>query len=129
MWADINTKPLQGKGFRVMRAQLMNVPEIYDDEEERRRTPTSLLPSGDSTAPLERPITKNKDHPDSSYCRSVLDRTVATEGTPANRSCKTPRVAPIMVNDGRTDSQKFKQLLRRVRLAQEYTRARRVAVE
>ena len=128
MWADINTKPLQGKGFRAMRAQLMNVPELYDDEEERRRTPTNLLPSGDSTAPPERPITKNKDQPGSSYCRSVLDGTVASEGTPANRSCKTPRVAPIMVTDGRTDSQKFKELMKRVRLAREYSR-RRVAVE
>jgi hypothetical protein len=128
MWADINTKPLQGKGFRAMLAQLMNVPELYDDEEERRRTPTNLLPPGDSTAPLERPITKNKDQPGSNYCRSVLDGTVASEGTPANRSCKTPRVAPIMVTDGRTDSQKFKELMKRVRLAREYSR-RRIAVE
>ena len=59
----------------------------------------------------------------------MLDGTVASEGAPANRSCKTPRVAPIMVTDGRTDSQKFKQLLRRVRLAREYSHARRVAVE
>ena len=71
----------------------------------------------------------------------VLDGTVASEGTPANRSCKTPhvdkvphvdktpRVAPIMVTDGRTDSRKFKQLLRIVRRAREYSHARRVAVE
>jgi hypothetical protein len=129
MWADINTKPLQGKGFRVMRAQLMNVPEDYDDAVERRCTPTSLLPSGDSTAQLEQPISKNKASPGSKDCRSVLDGTVASEGAPANRSCKGPRVAPIMVGDGRTNSRKFKQLLERVRLAREYSRARRIAVE
>jgi hypothetical protein len=62
-----------------------------------------------------------------------LDGTVAFGGTPAELivvgSCKTPRVAPIMVTDGRTDSQKFRQLLRRVRQAREYSRARILAVE
>jgi hypothetical protein len=78
-----------------------------------------------------------------------LDGTVASEGTLANRICKTPRVAPIMVTDGRTDSRKFRQLMRVVRQAREfgfcphngqkrsifgdslspYSRARRVAVE
>jgi hypothetical protein len=29
MWADINTKPLQGKGFRIMRAQQMNCAIDY----------------------------------------------------------------------------------------------------
>ena len=124
MWADINTKPLQGKGFRVMRSQLMNITENYDDKEERHSTPTSLLPSGDSTAQDERPITINKAQPGSSYCKSVLDRTVVSGGTSAELidvgSCKTPRV---------THSQKFRQLLRRVRQAREYSPARIVAVE
>ena len=62
MLADINTKPLQGKGFRVMRAQLMNVPEDYDDEVKRRCTPTNLLSTGDSTAQLERPISITRPH-------------------------------------------------------------------
>ena len=34
MWADILTKPLQGKEFRKMRAQLMNCAMEYKDEEE-----------------------------------------------------------------------------------------------
>jgi len=38
MRADINTKPLQGSPFRVMRSHLMNVAEDYDDELERQRT-------------------------------------------------------------------------------------------
>ena len=31
MWADVLTKPLQGKAFRVMRSRLMNMPEDYVD--------------------------------------------------------------------------------------------------
>eukprot|EP00804_Cyclotella_cryptica_P002560 CCRYP_010401-RA/>CCRYP_010401-RA protein AED:0.15 eAED:0.13 QI:0/0/0/0.5/1/1/8/0/1350 len=43
MWSDILTKPKQGKVFREMRGKLMNVPEEYDDEVERRSTPEYLL--------------------------------------------------------------------------------------
>jgi hypothetical protein len=32
MWADVNTKPLQGKAFRVQRSELMNCPVDYVDE-------------------------------------------------------------------------------------------------
>ncbi len=53
-------------------------------------------------------------------CSALLDGTVASEDTPANGSCKTPRVAPIMVTDGRTDSRKFRQLMRVVRQAREF---------
>ena len=31
MWADINTKPRQGRGFREFRAKLMNCPVNYND--------------------------------------------------------------------------------------------------
>ena len=34
MWADVLTKPQQGKDFRKMRAQLMNCAMEYKDEEE-----------------------------------------------------------------------------------------------
>jgi hypothetical protein len=44
MWADINTKPLQGTKFYRMRAVLMNVPVDYDDGEELIATPMKLLP-------------------------------------------------------------------------------------
>ena len=43
MWSDVLTKPKQGKGFRLDRAMLMNVPEVYDDEEERKKTHPKLL--------------------------------------------------------------------------------------
>ena len=79
--------------------------------------------------PLPRPLSMLCGNNDEVRTGLVLDKTVASEGAPANRSCKTPRVAPIMVTDGRTDSRKFKQLVKRVRLAREYARAKRVAVE
>ena len=43
MWSDVLTKPKQGKGFRVDRSMLMNVPEVYNDEEERRKTHPKLI--------------------------------------------------------------------------------------
>ena len=44
MWADVNTKPLQGQLFREMRSKLMGIPVDYDDDKERRRTHPKLLP-------------------------------------------------------------------------------------
>ena len=38
MWSDILTKPKQGKGFRMDWSHLVNIPEDYDDEEERQCT-------------------------------------------------------------------------------------------
>jgi hypothetical protein len=43
MWSDVLTKPKQGKGFRLDRAMLMNVPEVYDDEEEQKKTHPQLI--------------------------------------------------------------------------------------
>ena len=44
MWADGNTKPLQGTGFRLFRSKVMGIPEDYDDDAERVRTHPQLLP-------------------------------------------------------------------------------------
>jgi hypothetical protein len=33
MWADVMTKPLQKMAFKLMRAELMNCPENYEDPE------------------------------------------------------------------------------------------------
>ena len=44
MWADGNTKPLQGGGFKLFRSKVMGIPENYDDEAERVRTHSQLLP-------------------------------------------------------------------------------------
>ena len=44
MWADANTKPLQGQLFREMRSKIMGCEIDYDDDVERRRTHPSLLP-------------------------------------------------------------------------------------
>ena len=44
MWADMNTKPTQGKLFRTQRSKVMGVPADYDDDMERRNTHPLLLP-------------------------------------------------------------------------------------
>ena len=45
MWADMNTKPTQGKLFRTQRGEVMGVPVDYDDDVERRNTHPLLLPA------------------------------------------------------------------------------------
>ena len=44
MWADGNTKPLQGAGSRLFWSKIMEISEDYDDEAERVRTHPLLLP-------------------------------------------------------------------------------------
>ena len=48
MWGDVNTKPTQGKRFRIMRAEVMGVSVDYDDDDERRRTHQLLMPKLES---------------------------------------------------------------------------------
>ena len=38
MWADVNSKPVQGELYRIFRHQMMSIPIEYDDDVERRRT-------------------------------------------------------------------------------------------
>ena len=44
MWADVNTKPVQGGLYQIFRHQMMGVPIKYDDDMERRCTHPLLLP-------------------------------------------------------------------------------------
>ena len=44
MWADINTKALQGSLFYKMRERLMGVDENYDDDVKKQNTHPDLLP-------------------------------------------------------------------------------------
>ena len=48
MWADVNTKPTQGKRFRIMCGKVMGVPANCDDNVERRRTHPILMPKIES---------------------------------------------------------------------------------
>jgi hypothetical protein len=48
MWADVLTKPKQGKPFRLNRSHLMNIPFNYDDNVERTNTHPLLLPQDES---------------------------------------------------------------------------------
>ena len=45
MWADVNTKPVQGLLFRKFRHEMMGVPVEYDDDVERRNTHPMLMPN------------------------------------------------------------------------------------
>ena len=54
MWADVNTKPLQGQLFREMRSKLMGVPVDYDDDKERRITHPKLLPPAELVGVMSR---------------------------------------------------------------------------
>ena len=56
MWADGNTKPLQGAGFRTFRSKLMGIPKNYDDNTEQDRTHPLLLPK-----PEEAGVVQSKD--------------------------------------------------------------------
>ena len=44
MWDDVNTKPTQGKMFRVVFGHVMGVSEEYEDDVDRRRTHLLFLP-------------------------------------------------------------------------------------
>ena len=48
MWGDVNTKPTQGKRFRVLRAEVMGVSVDYEDKNERRCTHPLLTPKIES---------------------------------------------------------------------------------
>ena len=43
MWADVNTNPVQGALFRILRSDMMGMPVEYGDDVERRRTHPLLL--------------------------------------------------------------------------------------
>lgn len=61
MWADGQSKPLQGRLFRQMRAKLMNCPEDYNEEtihqgeEENKENATSPLSTRASGVTARRP--------------------------------------------------------------------------
>ena len=76
MWSDVLMKPKQGKGFRVDRSMLMNVPEVYNDEEERRKTHPKLIELAEG---MESSIVKNSllsrlDGDQLQHRRSVLGK-------------------------------------------------------
>ena len=48
MWADGNTKPLQGNGFRLFRSVLMGIQPDHNDNDERRNTHPLLLPKAEA---------------------------------------------------------------------------------
>ena len=79
MKADILTKPKQGKGFRVDRGELMNVPVDYDDEIERMRTHPALLPRDDPQYEQEMMMNARSSKKTRVQHRSVLDKPDMTD--------------------------------------------------
>ena len=82
MWADGNTKALQGAGFRIFRSKIMGIPENYDDDAERVRTHPLLLPK-----PRKAGVVPPKD-------LEVLAKTMGVQKV-LDRS--TPQMTPAMV--------------------------------
>ena len=76
MWSDILTKPKQGKVFREFRGHLMNIPEDYDDEVERKNTHPDLLPKQDD------------ENPHGSQHRDTLRKAVGTDVPMTRRTIK-----------------------------------------
>ena len=58
MWADVQTKPMQGKAYRVQRAQLMNCPVDYLDEDLGGKVARS---AGDDVGVAAKSAAKNYD--------------------------------------------------------------------
>ena len=102
MWCDVLTKPKQGKGFRVDRSHLMNVPEDYDDEKERLVTRAELLPKVQPITTESSKTLKSmtlKDTKPSGHCRSVLDgdhMTVWNSGASHGRGVTLGRQARVV---------------------------------
>ena len=48
MWADGNTKPLQGNGSHLFRSVLMGIPPDYNNDAERKNTHPLLLPRNEA---------------------------------------------------------------------------------
>ena len=76
MWSDMLTKPKQGAGFRRDRSYLMNVPEDYDDDVERLRSPMEVLGRPEVFSEGSRSTMKTMASEITSmprtHCRSVL---------------------------------------------------------
>ena len=82
IWADGNTKALQGAGFRTFRSKIMGIQENYDDDAERVRTHPLLLPT-----PRKARVMSQKD-------LEVLAKTLGVQKV-LDRS--TPQMTPASV--------------------------------
>ena len=56
MLAGVLNKPKQGTRYQVSRGELMNVPELYDDEKERLKTDLVLLYNANETLYDNQPL-------------------------------------------------------------------------
>ena len=55
MWADVLTKPLQGRAFRLMRSKLMNCSVDYEDQEVPKEKSPNVAVANKGNAKLSKP--------------------------------------------------------------------------
>ena len=55
MWADVLTKPLQGRAFRLMRSKLMNCSVDYEDQEVPKEKSPKVAVANEGTAQSSKP--------------------------------------------------------------------------
>ena len=81
MWADVLTKPLQGKAFRVMRSNLMNCDKNYFENEEAGHEPAN------STQSLQECVGR----PATLRSPAVMDRQLVGQSRVEKRRNKRPK--------------------------------------
>ena len=94
MWADINTKALQGALFYKMRARLMGISKNYDDEVERLNTQPGLLPLKECGGPTMSPENTAILKKAGAFKKAFA---IATEELPEAHKIKRYAVAALMI--------------------------------
>ena len=93
IWADILTKPLQGKAFRVMRSKLMNCDKDYFENEETEKERAKGKPvvgrvsKPGSTRPLQECVGRSAI----SRGSAVTDRRLLGESSIVRRRMERPK--------------------------------------
>ena len=75
MWADVLTKPLHGRAFRLMRSKLMNYSVDSEDQEvsEEKSQKVAVANKGKVKSSKPRPVTgRVSSELPPRHCRSVL---------------------------------------------------------
>jgi hypothetical protein len=93
MWADILTKPLQGKAFRVMRSKLMNCAKDYfeNKETEKERAKGKPVVGRVSRPGSTQPLQECGGRSAISRGSAVMDRRLLGESRIARRRMERPK--------------------------------------
>ena len=80
MWADVLTKPKQGKPYRIFRSHLMNVEEDYDETGLASQQDNKEEPRTEQPKTIPKSILRNKKTIQASTSKLVLQECVGTNG-------------------------------------------------